>query len=278
MTEFLIVLGIILALAVLSVLFVLSLRGTLTISYDGEFGLSFKVLFITFRIFPARKKAKHYRKTMSRRKAKRIRRSAQRKNDFLSRLKEKIFGKKDKKESETEEKSKKTTETSASNDIPVGTVAREVIDILSTFTEIVGVLVKRFTHHLRIKIARLKVKIATEDPAITAVTYGAASQIVNVLLPILRQVEHLGLPKEKNFELSYDFLSTAPEIDLKVSFSLRTWHVADIAIRSLIGGISKYVGRKGGIDKTVEHISGLIDRFVPKDKANEKASDDENKK
>ncbi len=277
MTEFLIVLGIIIALAVLSVLFVLSLRGTLTVSYNGEFSISFRVLFINIS-FPTKKKAKRYRKAMSRRKAKRIRRSAQRKNDLRSKLKEKLFGKKEKKESTTEETPKKETQTAASPDISVGTIAREAIDILSTFTEIVGVLVKRFTHHLRIKIARLKVKIATEDPAITAVTYGAASQIINVLLPILGQVEHLGLPKEKDFELSYDFISTVPEIDLKVSFSLRTWHVADIALRSLTGGISKYVGRKGGIDKTVEHIGKLIESFIPKDKESEKAPKEEDKK
>lgn len=274
MPEFFIALGIILAIAVLFALFILSLKGTLTVAYNGEFSISFRVLF--FKIsFPAKKKQKHYRKTMSRRKARRIRKAVERKPDLWGRIKEMLFGKKEEKKPTAEKKPQKKAETAAP-DISAGTVATEVIDILSAFTEIIGVLVKRFTHHLRIRIARFKIKIATEDPAVTAVTYGAASQIINVLLPILGQVEHLGLPKEKHFELTYDFISTAPEIDLKVSFSLRVLHVADIAIRSLIGGISKYVGRKGGIDKTFEHIGKLIDQLSPKDKA--PPSNTENKK
>ena len=140
--------------------------------------------------------------------------------------------------------------------------------MLSVFTEIIAILTKRFTHHLRIKIAKFKIKIASPDASVTAVTYGAATGILNVLLPILRDVENLGLPKEEEFDISADFVSDTTEIDMKVSFSLRTWHVADIALRSLFGGLSKYLKRKGGIDKAFGEISELISAFSSKKEEN----------
>ena len=63
----------------LLILFILSLRGTLTIAYDGEFSLYFRVLFFNIKLLPWKKRKKRYRKTMSARKAKMIRIKARRK-------------------------------------------------------------------------------------------------------------------------------------------------------------------------------------------------------
>ena len=264
MPEFFTVSGIILAAIALLTLFILSLRGTLTVEYKGEFALSFRVLFFNLKLLPVKERTKHYRRSMSRRKAKRIRKQVAQREERKNSFKEKLFGKKQKKTEDKKGAEQGAAEKKERPDIPVSLVARETVDILSAFTEIIAVIVKRFTHHLRVKIARFKIKIATEDPAITAVTYGAATGIINVLLPILATVENLGLPKEKDLDISTDFTSTTPEIDLKVTFSLRTWHIADIAIRTVFGGISKYVGRKGGIDKTFAHISDIISSLSPK--------------
>ena len=267
MPEFFTVLGIIIATLVLSVVFALSLRGTLTVAYDGEFYLSFRLFIFNLRFLPIKERKKHYSRYMSRRKAKKIREEMARKEERKRAIKELFFGKKEKKPDEEEKKpveEKKPEEKNVSFKFPVKLVAREIIDILSAFTEIVAIIVRRFAHHLKVKIVRFKVKIATEDPALTAVTYGAATGIINVLLPILEDVDNLGLPKEKNLDISTDFLSDTPEIDMKVSFSIRTWHIADIFLRTAIGGLSKYVDRKGGIDKTFENISRLVEAFTPK--------------
>lgn len=280
MPDFFTVLGIIIAVFALSVVFVLSLRGTLTVAYDGEFYLSFRILFLNLRFLPIRERKKRYSRYMSRRQAKKIREEMARKEERKRAIKELLFGKKEKKPEEGENKSedeKKSEEKNVSPKFPIKLVAREIIDILSAFTEIVAIIVKRFAHHLKVKIVRFKVKIATEDPALTAVTYGAATGIINVLLPILEDVDNLGLPKEKNLDVSTDFLSDTPEIDMKVSFSIRTWHIADIFLRTAIGGISKYVDRKGGIDKTLENISRLVGAFTPRKEAPQKAQNTENR-
>ena len=279
MPDFFTVLGIIIAVFALSVVLVLSLRGTLTVAYDGEFYLSFRILFLNLRFLPIRERKKRYSRYMSRRQAKKIREEMARKEERKRAIKELLFGKKEKKPEEEEKKpeeEKRSEEKNVSPKFPVKLVARELIDILSAFTEIVAIIVKRFAHHLKVRIVRFKVKIATEDPALTAVTYGAATGIINVLLPILEDVDNLGLPKEKNLDVSTDFLSDTPEIDMKVSFSIRTWHIADIFLRTAIGGISKYVDRKGGIDKTLENISRLVEAFTPRKEDPQKSQNTEN--
>ena len=259
MPELLYVLSVVIGLIALAVVLFLSLRGTLTVGYDGEFFLTFKVLFFNIPLLPIREKRKNYRRSMSRRKAKKIRRlvekKEERKRDFI----QKLFGKKEAEDKKPSDKTQAEAPKEKSDvDIPVKLVARETIDILSAFTEIIAIITNRFTHHLRIRISRFKIRIATSDASLTAVTYGACTGIVNVLLPILRDVENLGLPREENFDISADFVSDTPEIDMMVSFSIRTWHIADIMLRSLLGGMSKYVKRKGGIDKTFDNISVII--------------------
>ena len=122
---------------------------------------------------------------------------------------------------------------------------------------------------MRIKVARFKIKIATEDAALTAVTYGAVSQIINVLLPILSTVKNFDLPKRKNFDISADFTTTTPEIDVKVSFSLRVWHFADIGIRSLWGGIGKLFSRRKNAKYPIpfinKSIAEILDSFSKKE-------------
>lgn len=274
MTEFLIAVGIAVAVIAAVILFVLSLRGTLTIGYRGEFFLYFRVLFIKIKLFPLKKRKKRYRRSMSRFEARQIRKAARRKAEKRRARREAA----QKKKPEPEQKPKEQKKVKL-GDIPVGMIAREIIDILSVFTEVTAIVVKRFTHHLRIKVARLKVRIATEDPAVTAVTYGAASQIINVLLPILSEVKNFDLPRRREFDISADFTSTAPDIDVEVSFSLRTWHIADVGLRAVFGAIGKYVGRKGGAQNTIEHIGKLIGSLTPsEEKDGTDAEEPKNKK
>lgn len=282
MPEFFIALGIAATIFVLAIIFFLSLKGTLTVCFDGEFSLSFKVFCINIRLLPIKEKGKRYRKSMSRREARKIRRAVEQSKERKRALKEKIlnFFKKEEKKPPVQKTQKKEppAKKESAPDIPVRLLARETIDLVAAFTEIVGLLVKRFAHHLKIKITRLKIKIATGDPAITAVTYGSVTSIISVLLPILDDVENLGLPKERDLDITTDFLSDTTEVDLKVSFSIRIWHFIDIGLRAWIGGLSKYVNRKGGIDKTFEQISELIEAFSPQKEENTEKNEINNKK
>jgi len=249
----------------------LSLRGTLTVAYDGEITISFRVLFINIRLYPFPQfKRKRHRKSMSAREAARIRERARRKAE-KKRLRRGALTQK--KEQPKKREPKKTDEK-----FPIKETLTDTVDILAAVTETVAVIVKRFTHHLRIKVARFKVKVATEDAALTAVTYGAASQIINVLLPILSTVKNFKLPKEDQFGIWVDFASTKPDIDIKLSFSLRTWHLADIGIRALAGGIGKYFSRRGSSRSPIPY-SAIFKKSLPSisDKVANMAADHLNK-
>ena len=109
----------------------------------------------------------------------------------------------------------------------------EILDILSLVRSLVAIIVRKFFKHLRIKVARLKIKVATPDAASTAVAYGAITGAVNLLLPVLEQVKNFKLPDPKDFSIEADFLGDSIELDLSLSFSLRVWHVFDIAFGAL---------------------------------------------
>ena len=117
----------------------------------------------------------------------------------------------------------------------------EILDVVSLVTDLTGVVVTRFTKRLRIKVARMKIVVATDDAATTAIAYGAITQSINLLLPILSDVKNFDLPKnEKNFDVRADFTSDTPSADIKISFSLRVWHLFDIAL----GALKKFIAHK----------------------------------
>lgn len=245
-TVALIIIAAIIVLGVALFATTLSLRGVLTIAYNGELSVDYRVLFfkIPFYPLPKSKERKRRRQHMSVRAAERIKRRQKKKEERLQKLRS--FFKSEKKEPEKKpsEEKKPATKASPLTKEQLKDALTDAVDIVAALTEIISVVVKRFTHHLRIKVARFKIKIATEDAALTAVTYGSVSQIINVLLPILSTVKNFDLPKRKDFDVSADFSTTKTEIDVKVSFTLRVWHLADIGLRSLFGGFGKLFSRR----------------------------------
>lgn len=258
-----IIIGAILLLMLLFAVFALSLRGTLTIAYDGEFKVFFKVLFIKIKIFPFKeKRQKHRVRHMSRRRAARIRKQVEKREALKKKysIKNIIRDALTKKDADKPEKKKKAeiqtaAKKKASPNIKItADDVSTVLDILRLTVELVALTVKQFAKRLRVKVARLKVKVATPDAAVTAVAYGAVTQTVNILLPILREVKNFDLPKQKNFDVTADFTTDKPDIDMELSFSLRVWHLIDIplpAIEKAIPRLPKY------IDKVLEKIKEI---------------------
>jgi len=196
-----ITLSIIGALVVLLTL-LLFLKVSLIIRYDEGAKLTLKVLFVRKRLYPKEKK-KHRKKSMSAKKAQRI--------------KDKLNKKKAKKKEKNQEKkgSGEKEKTSASN----------ILDTVATVSILVRELVSKFTKHLKIQIAKIHIKIATGDAAHTAIAYGALTQSINVLFPLLEDVKNFDMPKNRDIDISPDFLSDESEIGLKLVFSLRVWQI-----------------------------------------------------
>ncbi|MBE6668078.1 MAG: hypothetical protein E7607_07215 [Ruminococcaceae bacterium] len=225
----LLIIGIVVLSLMLLVAFLLSLRGTLNIKYNGELFISLRVLFVKIRLYPKKDK-KRRRQSMSAREAKRIRRAVRKralkeKERELERKREKAIAKAKKKE----EQKKKTV----SEKISDGVETVKLIADLATGA------VKRFTKRIKVKITRLKITVASSEASKTAIAYGAIVETVNTLLPVMTESKNFKMPPREDLDVVADFTSQTPEFDIDISLSLRAWHVLDIALGALLKGLPR---------------------------------------
>ena len=206
----LIALGILFALIVL----LLSLRATVTVICAEELTVSVKVLGIRFRLYP--KKERRAPRSMSARRARRIREKHRKK---LAKKAEKKKEKQDEKKVQRGGSKKKSLS--------------DILSLLRLITAILKVALKKFFKHIRIDLKRLHITVASPDAATTAVTYGAVTGAISALLPVIQSAKQFSLPKEGELDVTTDFLANTPSIDLHLSVSLRVWHVLDMAIGAL---------------------------------------------
>ena len=179
-------------------------------AYSDEVSLSVRVLFFKFKILPA--KEKKGKKKMSEKKAAKIRDSLRKKQQ------KKALAKKEK------EKAKETKEKKSIS---------ETISGVRMITDIVLAVIKKFFGHLQIKMSRIKMVVATEDAATTAIAYGAITQSLNILLPALESVKNFKKLKKAEIDIRADFLADSPTVDVEISFAIRVWHIFDVAFAAL---------------------------------------------
>lgn len=203
-------------LIILAVFFFIGMiKASVTIAYSDEVTLYLRVLFLKIKILP--KKEPKKLNGMSTAKANKIRR--------------KIEKKAEKKRLSAEEKKKLKAQKKAQGKKKS---PQEIISIVQLVSKLAVAVIERFARHLRIKIARIKLIIATDDAATTAIAYGAVSQSLNILLPALEEVKNFQKLKNADISVDCDFLSSEPVIDVKLGFSIRVWQVLHIALAALI--------------------------------------------
>lgn len=211
--------------------FLFSLKATVTIAYDGEVRLFVRVLFLKIKILPKKEKNKKMPRSMSAKKAKKI-------SDKLESQAAKKRAKKQKKKQKKAEKKAVKDAEQAQGKKEKKSVS-DILDIVSLVTDLVGAVAKTFFGHLRIKLTRIKLVIGTGDAATTAIAYGAVTQAVNILFPILEGVKNFTLPKTQELDVRADFAAEESEIDICISFSLRVWHLFHVIFAAL-GKAIKY--------------------------------------
>ncbi len=204
----------ILLIIIAVIAFLACLKATVVISYSDEIRLCVKVLFFKINILPAKeKKGPH---SMSAKKAQKIR--------------NKLRKKAEKKRISKEEKDKEKAAKKASKDKKsIG----ETISNVKMLSSVAVAVIETFFKRLRIKVAKIKIKVATGDAATTAVAYGAITQSLNILLPMLETVKNFQNLDKTDIDISADFLGEEPTIDVKLAFSIRIWHVFNVAFAAL---------------------------------------------
>lgn len=191
------------------------IKASVTIAYSDELSLWIKVSFIKIKILPSSKK-KAKMGGMSAKQAEKIKR--------------KLRAKIEKKRLQDEEKKRQKEEKKKSQEKKdIG----EIISNVKMLSSIAVVVIRRFFGHLRIKVARIKIIVATGDAANTAVAYGAITQSLNILLPLLEKVKNFESLDKTDISISSDFTAETPTVDIQLTFSIRVWQLFNIAFAAL---------------------------------------------
>lgn len=199
--------------------FILFFKVKITIAYADDVTLTVTLLGIPIRILPARqKKVRVWRYHLRRmRKKDTQRRALQKKKAAASR------------EKAAQKKQHKAGQKAAKKGQPKAPLG----DIITMVLELVKVVFSRFGRHLRIDVTRLRLVVATGDAAKTAILWGAICPAVGALLEILDRITNLRTVKNCDIDVVPDFAADTFRADICIAFSLRVWHVFDIALRAL---------------------------------------------
>ena len=201
--------------------FIASLRAEVLIAYSDEFALTVRVLGIPIKIIPKKKKKI---KLSAYSKKNRAKYEAAQKEKALKKSKKKA----EKKKKKDAAKAKKKADKAAGKSKPKKPLS-ETIDMI---LDLVGVAVGRFGKHLRIRIARLHIGVATGDAASTAILYGAIAPSVACIAAFLDSTSTLRRPVKSDVDIHADYLSEKMVIDIEIGFSICVWQLFDILFRT----------------------------------------------
>ncbi|MBQ7377572.1 MAG: DUF2953 domain-containing protein [Clostridia bacterium] len=98
---------------------------------------------------------------------------------------------------------------------------RSILSTVQLIYKLLKGIYSRFIGRLHIRIDRLKIAVATDDAAKTAILYGGVSQTVSYILAFCEEQSNLQPIKEKNVSVSADFLSDKTTADVHICLWLR---------------------------------------------------------
>ncbi len=211
----------------LFVLFLLFLKGSLHIDYSDTLCVYVRVLFLKIQLYPKKEK---------RVKVKNF--SLKNLNKKREKLKVKKTKKKAKKKETEEEKSK------------TGKI-KGILEIIKIILE--GV-VPKFGKHLRIKVFKMNIKVATGEPDKTAIMYGIISQSAAYIIEILSNITNVRVRSKKSINIYPDFLSDKSDAEIHLSFNLRVWHIFSLVVNFFLTYLKKNSNKNTEVNKN-QHMN-----------------------
>ena len=88
---------------------------------------------------------------------------------------------------------------------------------------------------LRVKIKSLRVAVATDDAAKTAVLFGASSQLLSEFFGLVGETRQLKIRGPVG--VSYDFTQQKPSYDIDFTMRMRVYQIVSVGITALRGYI-----------------------------------------
>ena len=94
---------------------------------------------------------------------------------------------------------------------------------------------------MKIKVAKLRINVATGDAASTAILYGVVIQSVAYIIEILNSATNLKGLNKADIAVNADYLSESTSVEMKFIFSLRVWHLFSILFGVIGKAIKKFI-------------------------------------
>lgn len=192
--------------------FLLSLKVKINLILDGDFVAYAKILFVRIKLFP----------------------------------------RPEKKQKRKKEKPKKQKKKTAQKSADKPTEKPSLVDYIYIIRDVSSAFFGRFAKHLHIKVAKIYIRVATDDAAKTAILYGAVSQALACLLEVLDSVTNLDKIENAEIDVEPDFLSEKTEAKINVTYSLRVIGILDIAIKTLMSFVKAKSSRTKAITPTTD--------------------------
>ena len=103
--------------------------------------------------------------------------------------------------------------------------------VITSFRDLLLGLVRNLKRHLKIEELRLRVLVASEDAAKTALEYGAVCALVEPVQLLALQAHRVRKDRVQ-VGVECDFLADKPEVDAEFCLSIRIWRLYWIALSS----------------------------------------------
>lgn len=179
----------------------------LHVKYEEEFSVTLRVLGIDIPLYPRKKKRVNL-------------------SDYSRRALRKKQKKAAKKAAKKKPKQKTAKGQTAQNKEPTG-----VLTFLRRFLRIV---LEKTLGYLRIRVKHLRVRVATGDPASTAILFGAVNSAVIYLLEVLDRFGKFDRKRSAELSVTPDFTATETKVDIYLVLSLRVWQILAILFRTFL--------------------------------------------
>lgn len=209
------------------IVLILCLRVSVRIGVRDELSLVAGVGFIRLKIFPTKEKKlklSDYRIDKFRKRLEKEKSSSDRSKKSADKPK------KDSSKPKASDKNAKSGDDNEKRDIP---------ELISKLTRVVGVFLKRFGKHLRIDMKKFNINIAAGDAASTAILWGASIGAAQNLYALLVSSGTLRTDSKSEFTIVPDYLSERPSVEIDLRFSFMLWQLFDMAIRAGIEFLKK---------------------------------------
>lgn len=113
-------------------------------------------------------------------------------------------------------------------------------ELLPVIRETIASLAKKLKKHLKLEKYIVKLCVASDDPAKTAILYGAVSASAASLQTFVDTLPHISHKKGRIYtEVKPDFISDKPDIFIDIALSVRVWQGLSLLL-TLLGGYKKY--------------------------------------